>query len=323
MLINCVAYEKGRRLYDLQLSQVRGWLDQHSSGFVWVALLDPDEAEIAAAQLQFNLPDEAIEEVRSVSPRPIVSEYDDDILFAVLKLLDYKNDELKVGELDVFVAPRFVLSIRSHIDQKLLGIRARLEREPELLELGPGFVFYAMLDTIIDRYFPVIDAIDDEFGKIEPLIFGQGTQRETVQRLYALKQRATEVRHAVAPLYDGVGKLHGGRVPRVVAGLDDYFRDISEDLFRAIRAMESLRDSIGTAVAANLSMLTIEQTNVAKKLAAWAAIFAAVTALAGIWGMNFEAMPELKEPWGYPAALALMGVTAGVLAWRFRRAGWL
>ena len=322
MLINCVAYEKGRRLRDLQLSEVRGWLEQHT-GFVWVALRDPDDEEIERAKEQFGLPDEAIEEARSVSQRPIIAEYDDDILFAVLKLIDYKDGELNVGELDIFVAPRFVLSIRSRSERHLLGVRARLEREPELLELGPGYVFYALLDAVIDRYFPVIDALDIEFEKIEPLIFGSGTQRETVQRLYAVRQRVTEMRHAVAPLYDAASKLHGGRVPRVVAGLSDYFRDVYENLFRAIRALDSLRDSIGAGIATNLSMLTIEQTDIAKKLAAWAAIFAAVTALAGIWGMNFDAMPELKEPWGYPAALALMGATAGLLAWCFRKAGWL
>lgn len=322
MLVNCVAYEKGRRLCDLQLSEVRDWLDGHT-GFVWVALLDPDNEELARAQAAFQLPDEALEEARRVSQRPIVAEYDDDILFAVLKLVEYSSGALKVGELDVFVGPRFVLSIRSHSERSLMGVRARLEREPELLELGPGYVFYALLETVVDRYFPVIDTMGDEFEKIEPLIFGRGTQRETLQRLYALKQRVTEMRHAVAPLYDAASKLHGGRVPRVVADMSAYFRDVYEYLYRALKALESLRDSIGTAMTVNLSMVTIEQTDISKRLAAWAAIFAAVTALAGIWGMNFDFMPELNEPWGYPAALLLMGGTAGVLAWRFRRSGWL
>ncbi len=322
MLVNCVAYEKGRRLCDLQLSEVRDWLDGHT-GFVWVALLDPDNEELARAQAAFQLPDEALEEARRVSQRPIVAEYDDDILFAVLKLVEYSDGALKVGELDVFVGPRFVLSIRSHSERSLMGVRARLEREPELLELGPGYVFYALLETVVDRYFPVIDTMGDEFEKIEPLIFGRGTQRETLQRLYALKQRVTEMRHAVAPLYDAASKLHGGRVPRVVADMSAYFRDVYEYLYRALKALESLRDSIGTAMTVNLSMVTIEQTDISKRLAAWAAIFAAVTALAGIWGMNFDFMPELNEPWGYPAALLLMGGTAGVLAWRFRRSGWL
>ena len=322
MLLNCVAYEKGRRLCDLQLSEVRDWLDQHK-GFVWVALRDPDADEIARAQAAFRLPDDVIEEARRVSQRPIIAEYDDDLLFAVLKLVEYVDGTLKVGELDVFVGPRFVLSIRTHSEKNLLGVRERLEREPELLEQGPGIVFYALLETVVDRYFPVIDAMEDEFEKIEPLIFERGAQRETLQRLYALKQRVTEMRHAVAPLYDAASKLHGGRVPRVVAGMNDYFRDVYEYMYRAMQALVSLRDSIGTAMTVNLSMVTIEQTDISKRLAAWAAIFAAVTALAGIWGMNFDFMPELNERWGYPAALVLMAATAGILAWRFRKSGWL
>ncbi|MBC7780838.1 MAG: magnesium and cobalt transport protein CorA [Proteobacteria bacterium] len=322
MLVNCVAYEKGRRSCDLPMSAVRDWLDTHA-GFVWVALRDPDDAELGAAKAAFQLPDEAIEEARRVSQRPIIAEYDDDILFAVLKLVEYSGNALNVGELDVFVGPRFVLSLRTNSDRNLLGVRARLEHEPELLELGPGIVFYALLENVIDRFFPVIDEMDEEFDRIEPLIFGRGKQREALERLYGLKQRVTEMRHAVAPLYDAASKLHGGRVPRVVAGMNDYFRDVYEYMYRAMRALEGLRDSIGTAMTVNLSMVTMDQTDISKRLAAWAAIFGAVTALAGIWGMNFEFMPELNEPWGYPAALALMVGTAGVLAWRFRRSGWL
>jgi len=322
VLVNCVAYEKGRRLCDLALSEVRDWLDTHM-GFVWVALRDPNEEELAQAKDAFRLSDEALHEARRVSQRPNIAEYDDDLLFAVLKLVEYVDGELKVGELDVFVGPRFVLSIRTHSDRNLLGVRERLEHEPELLELGPGIVLYAILETIVERYFPVIDALELEFDKVEALIFGRGTQRETLQRLYGVKQHVTEMRHAVAPLYDAASKLHGGRVPRVVNGLHDYFRDVYEYIFRAMQALESLRDSISTAMAVTLSMVTVEQTEISKRLAAWAAIFAAVTALAGIWGMNFQFMPELNERWGYPAALALMAGTAGLLAWRFRKAGWL
>lgn len=322
MLVNCVAYEKGRRLCDLQWSEVRHWLDHHT-GFVWVALRDPDADEMARAQAAFEIPDDLIEEAHRVSQRPIIAEYDNNLLYAVLKLVEHVDGALKVGELDVFVGPRFVLSIRTHSDRNLLGVRQRLEREPELLEQGPGIVFYALLETVVDRYFPVIDAMENEFEKIEPLIFERGAQRETLQRLYALKQRVTEMRHAVAPLYDAASKLHGGRVPRVVAGMNDYFRDVYEYMYRAMQALVSLRDSIGTAMTVNLSMVTIEQTDISKRLAAWAAIFAAVTALAGIWGMNFEFMPELNEQWGYPAALGLMATTAGFLAWRFRKSGWL
>ena len=152
MLVNCVAYEKGRRLCDLQMSEIRDWLESHS-GFVWVALRDPDEQELALAKSAFQLPDDAIEEARRESQRPIIAEYDDDLLFAVLKLVEYADDALKVGELDVFVGPRFVLTMRTHSERNLLGVRARLEREPELLELGPGIVLYAVLENVIDRFF--------------------------------------------------------------------------------------------------------------------------------------------------------------------------
>jgi magnesium transporter len=192
-----------------------------------------------------------------------------------------------------------------------------------LLELGPGIVLYAVLENIVERFFPVIDRLEDEFEQAEPLIFGEGTQRQALQRLYVLRQHVAETRHSVTPLYDAANRLIGGRVPRVVAGLSDYFRDVHEYMFRAMRALEGLRDAINSTVTVNLSMVTMEQTDIAKRLAAWAAIFAAVTALAGVWGMNFDFMPELKEPWGYPAALALMAGTAGLLAWRFRKAGWL
>lgn len=322
MLVNCVAYEHGHRARDLQLSEVRDWLE-HNSGFVWVALRDPDEDEIARAKAAFQLPDDAIDEARRLSQRPIVAEYDDDIVFAVLKLVEYTDHELKVGELDVFVGPRFVLTMRARSERGFLGVRQRLEREPDLLNLGPGIVLYAVLENVTERFFPVIDKLEQELDDIEPLIFGLNTQRKALEQLYGLKQRVTEMRHAVAPLYDAAGKLHGGRVPRVVAGMSDYFRDVCDYMFRAMRALEGLRDSIGTAMTVNLSMVTMEQTDISKRLAAWAAIFAAVTALAGIWGMNFDLMPELKEPWGYPAALGLMVGTAAFLAWRFRRSGWL
>lgn len=322
MLVNCVAYEKGRRLRDLQLSEVRDWLDSQT-GFVWLALRDPSADEINRAKEAFQLPDEAIEEARRESQRPIIAEYDDDILFAVLKLVDYADGALTFGELDVFVGPRFVLTMRTHSERNLLGVRARLEREPELLELGPGIVLYAVLENVIDRFFPVIDKLEEEFEQIEPLIFGPAMQRQALERLYALKQRVTELRHAVTPLYDASAKLTGGRVPRVVAGMSDYFRDVYENMFRAMRALEGVRDAIATAMTVNLSIVSMEQTDISKRLAAWAAIFAAVTALAGIWGMNFQFMPELNSPWGYPAALALMAVTATFVWWRFRRLGWL
>ncbi len=291
MLINCVAYAKGKRLADLTLADVPAWLERNE-GFVWVALRDPEPREIEAARVAFNLPEDALAEIAQSAQRPAVIEYDDDLLLAVIKMAESRSGQLVEGELEVFVAPRFVLSIRTRSPRDFLGVRARCEREPDLLMQGPGYVLYALMEAVADDYFPAIDDLELE-------------------------------RHAVAPLHDATGKLFGGRVPKTVDGLGYYFRDVHDYLQRVNRALDGLRESIATAIAVNVSLVSIEQTDIGKRLAAWAAIFGAVTALAGIWGMNFEFMPELKQPWGYPAALGLMVATATVLAWRFRRAGWL
>lgn len=322
MLINCAAYNDGKRVTDLPLEQVASWLGSHE-GFVWVALRDPERRELEQARAAFNLPEQALYEAAQTLQRPAIFEYDEDLLLAVMNIVEMRDARMTTGELQVFVSPRFVLSIRSRSERDFLGVRARCERDPERLARGPGFVLFALIEAVADRYFPVIDRLETEFEAIEPLIFQRGNQRESVERLYALKRKVTLLRHAVGPLYDASGKLFGGRVPRTVAPLGDYFRDVHEYLARANRALDSLRDAIGTAITVNLSMASIEQTEIGKRLAAWAAIFGAVTALAGVWGMNFEFMPELQQAWGYPAALGLMLATAGALAWRFRRLGWL
>jgi magnesium transporter len=195
--------------------------------------------------------------------------------------------------------------------------------KPELLRNGPGFVLYALMDAVVDRYFPVIDAFEDELDTIEQRIFTKGAARESIKRLYELKQRLTLLKHAVAPLLEGTSKLHGGRVPQICASTQEYFRDVVDHLSRINNTIDSIRDTIGTAIHVNLSMVTIEDGEVTKRLAAWAAIFAVCTAFAGIWGMNFEHMPELKWRYGYAAALALIASLCAYVYYRFRRAGWV
>ena len=221
------------------------------------------------------------------------------------------------------VGRNFVLSVRNGSNQHFLGVRERCEREPELLRHGAGFVFYALMDAVVDRYFPLLDGVDTELETIESHIFERGAARSNIQRLYALKRRATRLRHAVAPLLEVVGKLHGGRVPAVCASTQEYFRDVHDHLARINGAIDAIRDTIGTAIQVNLSMVTIEESETTKRLAAWAAIFGVCTALVGVWGMNFEHMPELTWAHGYPMALGVIALAAAVLYRRFRRAGWL
>ena len=321
MLLNCVVYENGVRLRDIAMHEIAQHLGMPER-FVWVALQDATEDELTCMQQQFELHELAVEDARHGHQRPKIEEYED-TLFTVLHLVRYQDGELQVGEIDVFVGRDFVLSVRSKSEQRFLGVRSRAEREPHLLKFGPGYVLYALADAVVDRYFPVVDALESELEDIERTMFSNQAARQNIERLYALKHKATELRHAVLPLIDAFGKLYGGRVPAFIVEIEDYFRDVHDHLLRVNGAIDTLRETIATAIQVNLSMVTIEQSDVGKRLAAWAAIFAVLTTLAGIWGMNFEHMPELQWKYGYPAVLALMATAAIVLYRRFRRLGWL
>jgi magnesium transporter len=274
---------------------------------------------------EFGLHELAIEDARHGHQRPKIEAYGDS-LFVVLHLLEWdleNRTSLHVGEVDVFVGRNYVLSVRNRSKLGFLGVRARCEREPDLLRNGAGFVLYALMDAVVDRYFPVIDALEVELEEIEKRIFSERTPRSNIQHLYELKQRAMVLRHAVAPLLESAGKLHGGRAPQVCMGSQEYFRDVADHLGRINASIDAMRETIGTAIQVNLSMVTINDGEVTKRLAAWAAIFAICTALAGIWGMNFEHMPELKWRYGYAAALAIIATAGTYVFYRFRRAGWV
>jgi len=321
MLINCVLYQDGRRIRDVPLDESR-WTGEGNGSFVWVALKDATEAELAMVQRQFGLHELAVEDARQGHQRPKIEEYGDSLFF-VVHLVELVHGAINVGEVDVFVGNDYVVSVRNRSEQGFLGVRQRAEQEPHLLKQGSMFVAYALLDAVVDRYFPVLDALEEELDQIEAEIFTGGSARSNIQRLYLLKQKVGELRHAVTPLMEAVGKLWGGRVPRLCEQNEQYFRNVYDHLRRINSATASMRDTIGTALQVNLSMVTIEESEITKRLAAWAAIFAVVPAFAGIWGMNFSNMPELKWEYSYPAALALMAAVCLALYFRFRAAKWL
>ncbi|TWI65508.1 magnesium transporter [Pseudoduganella lurida] len=321
MLINCVAYQHGRKLADLPVADISDYVAREDT-FVWVALRDATPEELAEMQAEFNLHELAVEDAQRGHQRPKIEEYGDS-LFVVVKTVEMKGDELVLGEIDIFVGHNYVLSSRHDNSQGFMGVRARAEREPHLLQHGSGFVLYALMDAAVDRYFPIVEALESELDEIEDLIFTGGSQRNNVERLYDLKRKVTTLRHAVTPLLDTIGKLHGGRVPSMCVDSQAYFRDVHDHLSRINATLDSIRETIGTAIQVNLSLVTLEESEVNKRLAAWAAIFAVLTAFAGIWGMNFKNMPELDWYYGYPMALALMFGTSFILYRRFRRAGWL
>ena len=336
MLVNCAAYEEGHKLADIDIDRIGDYLPRPGC-FVWVALHDATPDELARVQHVFGIHELAVEDASKGHQRPKVEEYGES-LFVAMHLIEaggadrpepqkpgkQKKTRLQLGELDVFVGRNYVVSVRNRSEHGFAEVRERCEREPDLLRSGPGFVLYALMDAVVDRYFPVMEALEDELETIEQHIFtNRGAPRESIKRLYGLKRRVTRLKHAVAPLLEGAGKLHGGRVPQVCTGSQEYFRDVVDHLARIDNGIDAIRDTIGTAIHVNLSMVTIEDGEVTKRLAAWAAIFAVCTAFAGIWGMNFEHMPELKWRYGYVAALSLIAALCGYLYYRFRKAGWV
>ena len=324
MLINCVVYQDGKKLADIPVSEISDYLARPGA-FVWVAMQDATEEELLEMQHEFGLHDLAVEDARHGHQRPKIEEYGAS-LFTVMQLVEPvagSSSELNIGEVDVFTGSNYVLSIRNRSQRGFLGVRERCESEPELLRFGSGFVLYALMDAVVDRYFPIIDTFETELEEIEKAIFVKGTARANIERLYDLKSRVMMLKHAVTPLMESAGKLHGGRLPQVSSGVQEYFRDVVDHLGRINGLIESMRDTIGTAIQVNFAMVAIEETEVTKRLASWASIFAVSTAFAGIWGMNFKAMPELEWQYGYPAALLVIAVTCSTLYWRFRKAKWL
>lgn len=321
MLINCVAYQNGVKLADLPIDGISDYLGRPDC-FIWVALRDADDAEIDRMQEVFGLHDLVAEDARHGHQRPKIEEYDES-LFVAMHIIKVVDSNLQVGEVSIFVGRDFILSIRNRSDQGFLGVRDRCEREPELLQLGVGFVLYALMDAVVDRYFPVIDDLETQLETTEERIFEKGSALANIELLYELKRKTVVLKHAVTPLMEAVGKLHGGRVPPVCATTREYFRDVHDHLTRINSAIDNMRDTIGTAIMVCQSTVSVEQNEINKQLAAWAAIFAIATVFTGIWGMNFRDMPELQWGYGYPVALIVIIAVCGFLYRHFKRSDWL
>jgi magnesium transporter len=321
VLINCVAYQKGRKLADIPVSEIHLFVNEPGC-FVWVALRDPEPAELEAMANEFGLHELAVEDAQHGHQRPKIEEYGQS-LFVVLRTVENGSDELNVGEVDIFVGANYVLSVRNRTRQGFTDVRKRCEEEPELLEHGSAYVLYALMDAVVDRYFPVLDAIETELEEVENRIFANQTERASIETLYGVKQKLMVLKHATEPLLEVTGKLYGGRVPARCAGLQDYFRDVSDHLVRLNQSIDSLRDMVTTAISVTLSLVTLQENEVTKRLAAYGALVAIPTMIAGVYGMNFEYMPELRWAPGYPLTLAIMAAIDLYLFYRLRKAKWL
>ncbi len=322
MLVNCVAYQDGKKLAEISVEDISTYVSRPDC-FVWVALKDAEPAELEQMKEEFDLHELAVEDAQHGHQRPKIEEYGDS-LFAVLHTVELSGTELQVGEVDIFVGRNYVLSARNRSSKGFQDVRARCEREPELLRHGSGYVLYALMDAVVDRYFPVFDALETELEDIESRIFSGGsTTRANIESLYDLKHKLMTLKHATGPLLDTIGKLYGGRVPQVCSGMSEYFRDVYDHLIRVNQNIDSTREMVTTATAVNLSLITLGESETTKRLASYAALVAVPTMIAGVYGMNFDHMPELRWLWGYPFAVGLM-VGIDVYLWfRFKKSGWL
>ncbi len=321
MLINCAAYQDGRKLGDIRKEDIHSYLDR-PGGFVWVALKDTTAEELAEMQRQFGLHELAVEDAHHGHQRPKIEEYGDS-LFAALHMIEPAGEELHVGELAIFVGRNYVLSVRHRAEQGFANVRTRSEREPHLLKHGSAFVLYALMDSVVDRYFPVLDGLEDDLERLEERIFAGGEARANIEALYALKHKLMTLKHAAGPLHEAVGRLYGGRVPEICTSTQEYFRDVADHLLRINQSIDNLRDMVTTAISVNLSLITLGENETTKRLAAYAALVAVPTMIAGVYGMNFKHMPELDWIFGYPLAVGLMVVIDVYLFYRFRKAKWL
>ncbi len=326
MLINCVAYQNGRKLDDIPKEDVSEYVGRNDC-FVWVAMFEPSPDELDEMAGEFKLHPLAVEDARRGHQRPKIEEYGDSLFAAIHTVEKVQSNEgtheLQVGEVDIFVGPNYVLSVRHRTQVGFTAVRARAEREPELLRHGSGFVFYALMDNIVDRYFPVLDDLETDLEAAEEQMFKGAATRAKIEDLYALKRRLMVLKHAVAPLIEAVGKLYGSRVPQMCAGTQEYFRDVYDHLMRINAGIESIREMLTTGIQVNLALISLSESEVTKRLAAWGALITVPTLIAGVYGMNFERMPELRWVWGYAFALTLMIIVDVVLWRRFRRAGWV
>jgi magnesium transporter len=321
-IVNCVSYAGGRRLHEVELEDVSEVLKE-PEGFVWIGLYEPSEEELRKVQEEFCLHDLAVEDAHRAHQRPKIEEFGDS-LFVVLRTVQQQNDDLAFGETHVFVGARYVVTVRHGASLSYGEVRARCEASPEYLKQGSGFVLYAIMDFVVDHYFPVIDGLEEELEKLEEEIFGEIPHRKMIaESIYQLKRQMLFLKRSVSPLIEVCNRL--ARFDRKLIEPETrlYFRDVYDHVIRINESIDNMRELLTSALETNLSLVSVRQNEVMKRLGAGAALIAVPTMIAGIYGMNFDFMPELHSKLGYPLTILSMVVTCGYLYYRFRKSGWL
>ncbi|HEX5983580.1 MAG TPA: magnesium/cobalt transporter CorA [Solirubrobacterales bacterium] len=321
MIVDCAAYEGGRRREGRLSMRQAGEAAGEEGTFVWLGVVEPSDEEFKAIAAEFGLHELAVEDAVNAHQRPKVEEYEE-TLHVVVKTARYVDprEVIEVGEVSVFVAEDFVITVR-HGDVDLAPVRRRLEQRPDLLERGPGAVLYAIADYAVDGYMDAAHGFDVDVREVELQVFGEG--QNPTERIYKLEREVLEFAAATTPLAEALEDLCRSSHPVAPAALLEYFRDVEDHLRRVTIRIESFRQLLDSALEANLTQVSMRQNEDMRKISAWVAIAAVPTMVAGVYGMNFEHMPELEWRFGYPLVLAIVISACLYLYWRFKRAGWL
>jgi magnesium transporter len=321
MIVNCAAYSKGCRTRDIEIEEISDILEQEGT-FVWLGLFEPDEELLKKVQEEFALHDLAVEDAHRAHQRPKIELYGDS-LFVVLHTAQMAGEEIDFGETHVFLGARYVVTVRHGASLSYAPVRGRCESTPQLLHKGPAFALYAIMDFVVDNYIPIVETFQERLEDLEESIFAGLAKRDATERIYELKRNLMKLRRAVAPLSEICNYLMRFDVKLIPAEMNPYFRDVQDHVIRINEDTDNMREMLTTALHANLSLLSVRQGEVTRKLAGWAAIIAIPTMIGGIYGMNFEYMPELEWRFGYPLVLGVVALACYLVYRRLKRAGWL
>jgi magnesium transporter len=314
-------YSDGRRLADISIEDAGKWA-KRPGHVVWIGLLEPSYELLGRVQAQLGLHDLAIEDAGKPHQRPKLEQYGDAV-FIVARTAQLIEGTIGFGETHIFVGKGYVVSVRHGASTSYAKVRARCESCPVVLSNGEDYILYALLDFIVDNYMPVLETIETEVEAIENKVFEVALVQTEVQRLYMLRRELLRLRNAVLPLVEVCRRLERADVLMIDATMQPLFRDVTDHVRRIQDEIDALREVLAFAFEASLMTGQAQQTQVTRRLSAWAAILAVPTAITGVYGMNFEHMPELKWQYGYFVLLGLVVAICGTLYIRFRRNGWL
>ena len=321
MIVNCIHYHADGRREALDFERVSDVLAS-GEGFIWVGLTAPDPELMLKLQEEFSLHELAIEDSHKAHQRPKVELYDN-ALFIAVHTVQMLDEQVQFGETHLFLGERFLITVRHGSSISYAPARARCERDPEYLAAGPSFGLYAVLDQIVDNYFPIVDGFREALDVLERDIFDQDFRRGTIERLYQLKRELTRLRLAVAPLQDVLAPLVRLYPNLIHPDTRVYFRDVLDHAVRINESTDTLREMLTAAMSVNLALVTVAQGEVVKRLAGWAALLAVPTLVTGWYGMNFDLMPELSTRFGYPGVLvATLGIVL-LLYRKLKKVRWL